>query len=66
MPIAPFEMAPWTAVDVRDGFVSSSTTERLIFLPFDPALSVLQVNHASHPCWELPYLVAAGPVREEM
>ena len=42
-------MAPWTAVDVRVGFVSSSTTERLIFLPFDPALGVLQVHPRHTP-----------------
>ena len=43
IPIAPLEMAPWTAVDVRLGFVSSSTTERLISAVYG-SLSVLEVH----------------------
>ena len=67
IPIAPLEMAPWTAVEVRVGFVSSSTTERLIFLPSTPPSAFCKSTRAHTSLLGVAELgCAAGPVSEEI
>ena len=64
MPIAPFEMASWTAVATADGLVWSSITIGSNLCPLTPPSAFCMSIRARRPEGSLENSVAAGPVND--